>query len=54
MSKNVLAVDLNWDTGKRIYASARGNHLIVDRIFDDGREGSGFRPTELILSGLGA
>ncbi len=55
MSKNVLSVDLNWlGEGKRIQASARGNQLTVDRIYEDGRDGMGFRPTELILSGLGA
>lgn len=55
MSDNVLTVDLNWlGEGKRIQASARGNQLIVDRIYEDGRDGMGFRPTELILSGLGA
>lgn len=55
MSDNVLTVDLNWlGEGKRIQASARGNQLVVDRIYEDGRDGMGFRPTELILSGLGA
>lgn len=54
MSGNVLSVDLNWEEGKRLRASARGNELVVDRVYEDGREGQGFRPTELILSGLGA
>lgn len=55
MSDNVLKVNVNWTgAGKRIQASARGNELVVDRIYQDGREGMGFRPTELILSGLGA
>ena len=54
MSHEVLSVDLQWVEGKRIQASARGNQLVVDRIYADGREGMGFRPTELILSGLGA
>jgi uncharacterized OsmC-like protein len=55
MSGNVLTVDLDWQLeGKRLKASARGNELVVDRIYEDGREGQGFRPTELILSGLGA
>ena len=55
MSGNVLTVDLAWlEEGRRIRASARGNELVVDRIYEDGRDGMGFRPTELILSGLGA
>ena len=55
MSGNILSVDLTWmKKGKRIQASARGNQLTVDRIYEDGRDGMGFRPTELILSGLGA
>ncbi len=54
MSGNVLTVELEWEEGKRIQASARGNRLVVDRIYADGREGRGFRPTELILSGLGS
>lgn len=55
MNGNVLTVDVDWmKEGKRIQASARGNQLVVDRIYEDGRDGMGFRPTELILSGLGA
>lgn len=55
MGENVLTVDVEWmEKGKKIQASARGNRLVVDQIYEDGREGMGFRPTELILSGLGA
>lgn len=55
MSNSVLSVDVNWtNEGKRIRVLARRNQLIVDQIYEDGREGMGFRPTELILSGLGA
>ena len=55
MSGNVLTVNLDWmGEGRRIQASARGNQLTVDRLYEDGRDGMGFRPTELILSGLGA
>lgn len=54
MSGHVLTVDLDWIEGKRIHATARGNQLVIDRIYTDEREGHGFRPTELILSGLGS
>ena len=54
MSEKYLAVSLGWVEGKKIQASARGNHLLVDRIYEDGREGMGFRPTELYLCALGA
>ncbi|MDA0999073.1 MAG: OsmC family protein [bacterium] len=54
MSSDVLAVQVEWQEGKRIEATARGNRLVVDQIYADGRESGGFRPTELILSGIGA
>ncbi|MDP7663823.1 MAG: tetratricopeptide repeat protein [Nitrospinota bacterium] len=54
MNGNTLKVNLEWLEGKKIQASARGSHLTVDRIYEDGREGMGFRPTELYLSALGA
>ncbi len=54
MKGNTLTVDVKWKEGKRIEAAARGNKLTVDRIYEDGRVGMGFRPAELILSGLGA
>ncbi len=56
MKGNTLTVDVQWNgkEGKRIEAAARGNKLTVDQIYEDGRVGMGFRPTELILSGLGA
>ena len=47
-------VDLDWIEGKRIHATARGNQVVIDRIYTDEKEGQGFRPTELILSGLGS
>ncbi len=54
MSGNILKVNLEWLDGRKIKASARGSHLTVDQIYEDGREGMGFRPTELYLSALGA
>lgn len=47
-------VAVRWLDGKRIEVSARGNRLIVDQVYEDGREGTGFRPTELLLGALGA
>jgi len=54
MSGNYLEVDVEWQEGARLRATARGTQLTVDKIHEDGRRGSGFRPTELILAGLGA
>lgn len=54
MSEGTLQVAVRWLDGKRIEVSARGNRLIVDEIYADGREGMGFRPTELLLGALGA
>lgn len=54
MGKETLLVDVRWLEGKRIEVSARGNRLLVDEIYADGREGMGFRPTELLLGALGA
>ncbi|MBI4195770.1 MAG: OsmC family protein [Betaproteobacteria bacterium] len=49
-----MQVEVRWLEGKRIEVSARGNRLIVDEIYADGRVGMGFRPTELLLGALGA
>jgi uncharacterized OsmC-like protein len=54
MSESNLKVKVQWLEGKRIEVSARGNRLIVDQVYAGGREGMGFRPTELLLSALGA
>ncbi|OGL60075.1 MAG: hypothetical protein A3J27_00420 [Candidatus Tectomicrobia bacterium RIFCSPLOWO2_12_FULL_69_37] len=54
MSGESLKVQLEWQGGKRIQVSARGNRIAVDQIYEDGREGMGFRPTELLLGALGA
>lgn len=54
MSSGVLQVSVRWLEGKRIEVSARGNSIIVDEVYADGREGTGFRPTELLLGALGA
>jgi putative redox protein len=54
MSENQLKVQLEWQGDKRIHVNARGNRIVVDQIYADGREGMGFRPTELLLSALGA
>ena len=54
MSGDVLTVQVDWQEGKRIEVAARGSRLVVDKLYADGREGMGFRPTELILSGIGA
>ena len=54
MSGENLKVQLEWQGGKRIHVNARGNRIVVDQIYEDGREGMGFRPTELLLSALGA
>jgi uncharacterized OsmC-like protein len=54
MSEGTMQVEVQWLDGKRIEVSARGNRLIVDEIYADGRQGMGFRPTELLLGALGA
>lgn len=54
MSGDSLKVRLEWEGGKRIRVDARGNRIAVDQIYEDGREGMGFRPTELLLGALGA
>lgn len=54
MAAESLRVEVRWLEGKRIEVAARGNRLIVDEIYADGREGAGFRPTELLLAALGA
>jgi putative redox protein len=54
MSDEKLQVNVRWLEGKRLEVSARGNNIIVDQVYADGREGMGFRPTELLLSALGA
>lgn len=54
MSGDSLKVQLEWEGGKRIRVNARGNRIAVDQIYEDGREGMGFRPTELLLGALGA
>ena len=54
MGDGTLQVDVRWLEDKRIEVSARGNRLIVDQVYADGGEGMGFRPTELLLSALGA
>lgn len=40
--------------GARFEARARGLAVVVDRLPDAGGPGDGFRPTELVLAGLGA
>lgn len=54
MSNGKLQVKVRRIDGKRLEVSARGNRLIVDQIYADGREDLGFRPTELLLGALGA
>jgi uncharacterized OsmC-like protein len=54
MGGDSLKVQLEWESGKRIRVNARGNRIVVDQIYEDGREGTGFRPTELLLGALGA
>ena len=54
MSDGNLKVNVRWLEGKRIEVSARGNRIIVDQVYADGREDMGFRPTELLLGALGA
>jgi len=54
MSDGRLRVNIRWIEGKRIEVAARGSSIIVDEIYADGRENSGFRPTELLLGALGA
>lgn len=54
MSEGPMQVEVRWLDGKRIEVSARGNRLIVDQVYADGRGGMGFRPTELLLGALGA
>lgn len=54
MSDRSLQVNVKWLEGKRIEVSARGNRIIVDQVYADGKEDMGFRPTELLLGALGA
>lgn len=54
MVDETLQVKVQWLEGKRLEVSARGNRIIVDQIYADGRENLGFRPTELLLGALGA
>jgi putative redox protein len=54
MSAGNLQVNVRWLEGKRIEVSARGNRIIVDEVYADGREEMGFRPTELLLGALAA
>lgn len=54
MTDSASKVAVRWLEGKRIEVSSRGNRLIVDQVYEDGREGGGFRPTELLLGALGA
>jgi uncharacterized OsmC-like protein len=54
MSNGKLQVNVRRIDGKRLEVSARGNRVIVDQIYADGREDLGFRPTELLLGALGA
>jgi len=54
MADETLQVKVQWLEGKRLEVSARGNRIIVDQIYADGRENLGFRPTELLLGALGA
>ena len=54
MGSGTLQVSVRWLEGKRIEISTRGNKIIVDEVYADGREGTGFRPTELLLGALGA
>lgn len=54
MSDGNLQVNVRWLEGKRLEVSARGNRIIVDQVYADGSEDMGFRPTELLLSALGA
>ncbi|MEK6709191.1 MAG: OsmC family protein [Nitrospinota bacterium] len=51
---DILKVQVEWQGAKRIQVSARGNKLVVDQVYADGREGMGFRPTELLLAALGS
>ena len=54
MGDGKLQVNVRWLDGKRLEVSARGNRIIVDQVYADGREEMGFRPTELLLGALGA
>ena len=40
--------------GRRFSVKARGLELIIDDTVENGGPGDGFRPTELLLGGLGA
>ena len=54
MADGASQVNVRWIDGKRLEVSARGNRLIVDQVSADGREDTGFRPTDLLLGALGA
>lgn len=48
-----MEVTVSRVSGARFEARARDISLVVDRLPDRGGPGDGFRPTELVLAGLG-
>ena len=49
-----MHVEVNQVEGRRFVIRARGAETIVDDTVESGGPGDGFRPTELLLGGLGA
>ncbi len=49
-----MQVAVDQVAGRRFAVRARGLELIVDDTLDQGGPGDGFRPTELLMGGLGA
>ncbi len=49
-----MQVEVHQIEGRRLTIQARGVETIVDDTVADGGPGDGFRPTELLLGGLGA
>ncbi len=54
MSTNFLDVNIEWMEDARLRVSAKGNNLFIDKLYEGGHKEAGFRPTELLMAGLGA
>ena len=48
-----MRVELEQQAGKRLVATGADGRLVIDDLSTDGGPGDGWRPTELLLAGLG-
>lgn len=48
-----MRVELKQEAGKRLVAEGADGRLAIDNLSTDGGPGDGWRPTELLLAGLG-